>query len=321
MGNYRISVQTARWFEEKAPVESIQYIKKCGFEAVDYNINSFFRAGFDEENLTSFFDKSLEELFEYYKPLREVSVVNDVEFGQAHGILVIYHKGEPEKTEYLIQVTEKMIAVCEYLGCKAFVIHPWIGADYGADKEEEIAVNMWLYQRLIPAAKKYGVKICLENLWAKREDEFVDAPCIQVEEACNYIDNLNQIAEEELFGFCLDVGHTQFYHYDICEFIEKLGNRLTVLHLHENDGIVDSHLVPYSLLSSCDKEKMIDWEKILKSLSDISYKGNLSFETCRAIENVPAEVKKMTLEHISRIGKYFKERLQGKSKKGHHLFE
>ena len=55
-----VSVQTAKWFDETKPAESMRYIKECGFEGVDYNINSLFRVSFDEEHLTSFFDKSIE---------------------------------------------------------------------------------------------------------------------------------------------------------------------------------------------------------------------------------------------------------------------
>ena len=203
-----------------------------------------------------------------------------------------------------------MIASCAYLGCKALVIHPWIGAAYGADKEEEIAVNMWLYRRLMPAAKQYGVKICLENLWEKQGCIFVEAPCIHAKEACDYIDTLNDEAGEEVFGFCLDIGHTQFYQDDICEFIKTLGKRLIVLHLHENDGILDSHMVPYTLLVSCGNEKTVDWERIIKGLSEIKYEGNLSFETCNAIAFVPENVKTITLQHISSIGKYFRNQLE-----------
>ena len=34
-----VSVQTAKWFDETKPADSMRYIKECGFEGVDYNIN------------------------------------------------------------------------------------------------------------------------------------------------------------------------------------------------------------------------------------------------------------------------------------------
>ena len=305
-----VSVQTAKWFDETKPAESMRYIKECGFEGVDYNINSLFRASFDEEHLTSFFDKSIVELQDYYQPLKTASKENGIEFCQSHGILVIYHKDNPRKTEYCLKVTEKMIEVCQYLECKAIVIHPWIGSQFGASKEEEINVNMELYRRLMPTAKRCGVKICLENLWEKQNGEYVDAPCIDANEACMYIDRLNEEAGEDVFGFCLDIGHTKFYHTDIYEFIKTLGKRLTVTHLHENDGNSDAHLVPFTQIDPMDRALCIDWERTLQALHEIHYEGSLSFETCNAIVNLPLEMKTRVLKFIREIGWWFKKRLQ-----------
>lgn len=309
MSKLEVSVQTAKWFEETDPAASMKYIKECGFESVDYNINSLFRASFDEENLTSFFDKSIEELKEYYRPLKEAMIKNGVTMGQSHGILVIYHKDNPKKTEYCINVTKKMLAVCQYLDCKAIVIHPWIGSQFGVEKQEEIEINMWLYRQLMPAAKEYGVKICLENLWEKQHGVFVDAPCIDAHEACRYIDVLNREAGKDVYGFCLDIGHTQFYRTDIYAFIKMLGKRLTALHLHENNGILDSHLIPYTQADALQNGVAVDWERMLQALAEIQYEGNLSFETCNAIVNLSEEMKALTLRYICQIGQYFKNRL------------
>ena len=310
MNKLKVSVQTSKWFNEENPAESMKYIKDCGFEGVDYSFNSTFRNSFNEEHLTSFFDKSIEKLRDYYKPHKEAAQKYGITFCQTHGILVIYHKGNPKKTEYCLNVTEKIIEICQYLECKALVIHPWIGAQVGASKEEEIEVNMQIYRRLLPVAKRCGVKICLENLWEKQNEEYVDAPCIDAREACQYIDVLNEEAGEDVFAFCLDVGHTKFYNTDIYEFIKILGKRLLITHLHENDGNSDSHLVPYSQVDPCDGGLCIDWERTLQGLYDIHYEGSLSFETANAIANLPCSMKTYVLEYISKIGHWFKKRLQ-----------
>lgn len=306
---WEISVQTAKWIDEQKPDESMRYIKECGFDGVDFNINSRFNATFNEETMTSYFNKSIPELIKEYTPLKEASKKYGVTFCQSHGILVIYYKDNPVKTDYYMKVTEKMMAVLQYLECKTIVIHPWIGAQFGAEKEEELATNMMIYRRLMPLAKKYGVKICLENLWEKHGDVYVDAPCIDAKEACNYIDVLNEEAGEEVFGFCLDIGHTKFYNTDIYEFIQTLGKRLTVLHLHENDGTSDSHMVPYTQFGAEGPSRCIDWESVLKGLYDAGYEGDLSFETCNAIVNLVPEMKTQTLKHIAEIGKWFRKRL------------
>ena len=66
MKNLEMGVQTARWYEEDKPAESLKFIKECGFEAVDYNISNLFDTTFDEDKMTSFFDKTVEELRKYW---------------------------------------------------------------------------------------------------------------------------------------------------------------------------------------------------------------------------------------------------------------
>ena len=41
MKKLEISAQTARWLDETDHRGSIKFIKECGFEALDFNINSF----------------------------------------------------------------------------------------------------------------------------------------------------------------------------------------------------------------------------------------------------------------------------------------
>lgn len=308
--SYRISVQSARWYNEECPAESMHFIRECGFEAIDYNIDSIFRRTFDEENLTSFFDKSVSELETYYKSMKDSAKANEITVGQAHGILVLYYEDDPRKTEYLIQVTEKMFAVCRYLECPVFVIHPWIGSKHNAPKEKEIEVNLKIYRRLIPAAKKYGIKICLENLWEKRDGEYIDAPCITPEEACWYIDKLNQEAGLDLFGFCLDIGHVLLYKKDVCQFMKSMGTRIAAMHFHENDRRNDTHMIPYTQTDEMGDQTVLDWRPVIDTIKEINYQGNLSFETAQAITLMPCEVKKQALKLISSIGRTFRGRLE-----------
>lgn len=306
---HKISVQSARWYQEDRPEESMRFIKKCGFEAIDYSIDSLFRRTFNEMNRTSFFDKGVSELEAYYQPMKRSAEANGISIGQAHGPLVIYHDGNPKLTDYMIGVTEKILSVCCYLECPVLVIHPWIGSMYHVSKEKEITVNLELYRRLMPAAKEYGVKICLENLWEKQDGIYVDAPCITPEEAVSYIDRLNQKAGTDLFGFCLDIGHLLLYKKDVCQFIKAMGNRIVAMHLHENDGQNDTHMIPYTQIREDGKASVLDWQAVIDTIKEINYQGNLSFETAYAISILPCEVKQQALQLISSLGRTFRNRI------------
>ena len=102
MKKLEVGVQSGNWYDETNPVESIRFIKECGFEGVDYNINNVFSATFNKENLTSFFDKSIEELYTYYEPLKNVLQETDITVSQAHGLFPMYYPDEDALNIYLI---------------------------------------------------------------------------------------------------------------------------------------------------------------------------------------------------------------------------
>ena len=304
-----VGVQTSKtWFDEANPLESLRFIKNCGFDVIDYNIGGLFLKTFDAEKLTSFFDKSIEELYEYYKPFKEALTDTGIEISQFHGLFSIYKVGETKKNEYFITVTEKMMAVCAYLGGKAMVIHPWTGLD--VTKAEEIRVNMNFYQRIIPYAKLYQVRVCLENLFKPIHGKSFEGTCSNACEACRYIDVLNEMAGEKLFGFCLDVGHANMVGKNLYQYIVELGDRLTVMHIHENDGVNDSHMIPFTQRDLSGFKSPIHWDTFIRGLREIGYEGPLSFETVLGEEAMPEEIREAGLKLISSIGRYFRKKLE-----------
>ena len=68
----KIGVQSAGWYDHSKALESFEYIKSCGFEAVDYNIDHYLNPGkLAKEGLQpTFFDQPVEvELHEYEKTI------------------------------------------------------------------------------------------------------------------------------------------------------------------------------------------------------------------------------------------------------------
>lgn len=308
MKKLAIGVRSKWWYDETNPEESIRFIKECGLEAIDYGINILFDDSFDEENLTSFFDKTLDELYAYYKPLKDALKKYDVFISQMHGIFQLYYPGEVAKNDYLTEVTEKMIAVCKYMDCPAIVIHPWSGPNI--HKAEEKQRNMEMYRRLIPAAKKYGVTVCLENLNQKYGIEYYEGGCADAYEACEYVDKLNEEAGEEVFGFCLDTGHIRITSRNLYQFITTLGSRIKLLHIHDNDGINDSHMLPYTQADPTGTRLATDWEMFIKGIREIGFAGAISFESSRGIRIPPIELRKAVLRFLVEIGKYFRKRIE-----------
>lgn len=300
----KVGVQSAGWLSFEDLDGSFARFKDQGFETVDLG---FPGVPFDPEKpIQSFYDKPMEEIIAKYRAMKEAADRYGITFSQSHAPFPLWLKGQDAYNAYMITVLEKLCAVCEIIECPAIVAHP-INRTL---KENEWATNMELYRAIMPTAKKHSVKICLENLFTVHTGRVLEGACADAEEVCRYIDTLNAEAGAEVFGFCFDVGHANLLHKDLRRYINILGKRLTVLHIHDNDGQNDLHLMPYTqsrYRQVCTNA--LDWESFVLGLKDIGYTGTLCFETFRVLNITPRALWDSSLRHIANIGKYFKARI------------
>jgi len=306
----KIGVQSAGWYDRDRPTESFEYIKSCGFEAIDFNIDHYLSPGkLVKEGITStFFDQTTEEIVEFFAPLGEAAEKTGVEIAQMHAPFPCWYPDHPEVNDYIRMALDKCFAVCEAVKCPAIVVHP-AGAP---SKFTEWDYNLTLYRSLIPHIKKYsGVKICLENIFFTRPNRLIEGRFAVAEDAVRMIDLLNEEAGGDYFGFCLDVGHANLARRNIRDFINILGDRLTILHIHDNNGMDDQHIVPYSCLAA-NNSHVCDWDAFVEGLRDIGYRGALAFETFRIFSAYPAAVHTEVLKLISAIGRHWRERIENR---------
>lgn len=308
----RIGTQSDPWYSDLDPDGTIAYYKSCGFTGIDFNLNKYINARemsrADGGPFTSLYDKSVEELYEYFAPLKAALEKYDIEVSQIHAPFPNWVDGKDEFNEYLVMVNEKCLAIAAYLGCPGIVIHP---VEYTGETARR--GNLWMYRRLIPAAKKYGSKILLENIFSRFNGRFKQGRMSSPDEAIEYFDMLTAEAGADVFGFCFDVGHAIITCQDIPAFIRKLGHRLTNLHIHDNNGLDDLHLIPYSCFTT-GTNFVCDWDGIVEALRDIGYRGAICFETFKSVRMMPDAVRREVLSLISAIGRHWSDRILGEDK-------
>lgn len=308
---HMISVQSSCWYDDSDHEGSMARAKECGIEALDYNIDQIINPWeYVGGKKYPFCDKPEDEFVAHFAPLKAAAEKYGIAFSQMHAPFPTWFEGEPEATDYLLTVVEKVIAVCAYVGCPALVVHPFFTSDF-QNRERDLEINLKMYRRLIPAARKHGVTVCLENVFDFANGHSREADvCTNAEDLCYLIDKLNGEAGERVFGFCFDVGHANVTGKNLRRYLNAIGDRLTILHIHDNDGAEDKHLIPYTQNAPiyCDTPAT-DWEGFIAGLRDIGYAGNLSFETFRATLNFPKEVEKEVLSLISALGRYFRKRI------------
>jgi len=298
------SIQTVKIVEALGPKAGFAAIKNAGFDAVDYNIDLLFSRSemmsgkpserFKDENLIPFMTE-----------IRDAAQENGIEFGQMHAPFPSWVDGEPAITENIFETIVKSIEMCEFCGCKRLVIHPAYipNARAPITKTDAHEVNLRLFKALIPYLKKHGVTGCLENMFMRDHEKhrIYAGVCSDVNGANTLLDELNALAGERRFGFCLDTGHLNLIGADQYEFITALGDRLETLHIQDNHGTEDEHIAPYMGNTI--------WERFFEGLKAIDYRGNLSFEVGGAIGIYPLELIESVLKLVGDTADYFMQRV------------
>lgn len=299
-----LSVQTAPILDTYGIDEGFRRIAAAGFDGVDFNIDHTLPGGKIRANdCSGFFDQTDEEMIEATRPYKEAAEKYGVKFIQAHAPFPTLVK-EQATNEYVLKALKKTIMLMGYVGCKNLVVHPgFMPADEKLDPDAEWEYNVKMYTALIPELKKYGVTCCLENMFTRHRGKVMEAICSDPYEACAYVDHLNEVAGEMLFGFCLDTGHANLLGHDLYDVIRKLGDRITVLHVHDNGGVNDDHMFPFMGIT--------DWNRFCEGLKAIGYDRPLSFETFHAMEVADPAVWPEMLALLHAIGRRFAEKIEG----------
>ena len=151
--------------------------------------------------------------------------------------------------------------------------------------------------------------LCIENLYTGTGGHIVEGTCCNARKAAERIDRINQQYGAEVLGFCLDTGHANLVGLNFEDFIARLGKRLKVLHIHDNDGIGDLHQIPFTFTKTRENTAATDWEGFLNGLRHIQFDQVLSFETAPVLSAFPKEMKPQALRFIADIGTYFADKI------------
>ena len=182
------------------------------------------------------------------------------------------------------EVMKRSIRITGMLGCRYWVIHPMMpyGPDDDFNLDSFLEINRQLFRSLLPVARENNVVICLENMPMKRLT--ISTP----EKTLEFIREF----QDDHFGFCLDTGHCAVHGIQPAAAVRMAKNDLKVLHLHDNYGSKDDHLLPYT--------GVIDWADFRLALDEIGFDGVLSMENGMNsfLPNAPTDVRFACLREV-----------------------
>ena len=185
----------------------------------------------------------------------------------------------------------RWIDMYEEIGIKNMVLHCDNLSETNLSREEKIEKNIEKLQILAEYIKNKEITVCLENLrpHSPEETELVDRSA----------DDLLYIIERigsSKFGICLDTGHLNLTDKNQREFILKAGDKLKALHIADNDGNTDQHLMPFN-------RGKVDFPEIIKALKEIKYNGIFNLEI-PGEKSIPLELRDAKIEYIKAFYQY-----------------
>lgn len=302
-----IGVQTKNVIDDENPLEGFEMLKRAGFQCCDFSLNSYLlNSSLYQGKRNCFFDRSEEELEDYFTPHKKAAEAAGIYINQMHMPYPNYvPNGRKELNDYLRNVVApKSMKVCAFFECPYIVIHGFKLARFLGSEELEWQQTAGFIDSIAPMAKEYGITICIENLYDGVGGHIIEGPCCDAYKAAERIDRINERYGAEVLGFCFDTGHANLVGLDMEQFMTILGHRLKVLHIHDNDGVGDLHQIPFTFTKTRENKSSTDWDGFIRGLRAIEFGGVLNFETAPVLTAFPDEMKEDVLAFIVKIGEY-----------------
>ncbi len=303
---HKISILYSKIYAPDADLDALlSRVKAAGIDGFDFSLYVF------EQREPGFYDKPLPQLLETFRPFKEAFLRHGLAVCQTHSPLPSYKYGDEKFNAYMIRAHKMCLEITRFLDCNLMVMHP-AHAALVMTPDQMKAESVAMYSALIEDARRTGVKILLENMWARREgggSAIFESACGSAEQSVDWIDTLNAMAGEELFGYCFDVGHATLCGKQLKNFLVTLGHRVKALHIHDVDHNNDNHTIPYAF-SLPQGQPVTDWQGMLDGLRAINYQGAINFEAPVAFRTYPKALHGLVLRMFHDIGAYFSSEIE-----------
>ena len=241
----------AGYFETTA--ESVKCLYDAGFRYIDIMLDG--RAANNEFILNDNWEDNAKRLREYAENL-------GVKFVQAHAPSYGGPKlSETERMEELTRRTIRSIEVCGVLGVENNVVHA--APEVGIGEEEFFIGNKAFYEKLFPAMEKWNVNVLAEN--STRVNMRHGYYLISGEDMVKFL----RFVDHPLLHACWDTGHANVEGPQY-EHLVALGSELRALHIHDNRGERDEHILPWFGTMNLDD--------LMHGIIDSGYNGYFTFE-------------------------------------------
>ena len=195
------------------------------------------------------------------KELRTYAESLGMRFVQCHAPSCNFLTEEDESAPRAKALITRAIEICGILGIPNVVTHAgW--------QKESLSLDAWternrnFYLSLMPIAQENGVRVLTEN------SAHANLPNYYLYNGKAMRDFASAV-DHKSFGLCWDTGHANLEGPQYDEIL-ALGDALCAIHLHDNRGVHDEHLLPFM--------GTVNMDEIMHALIDVGYTGAFTFE-------------------------------------------
>lgn len=166
---------------------------------------------------------------------------------------------DPDARARAVAEVEQALYIARRIPYKALIVHlgrtSFTGHEHAGDQDSRDGARRSI-EKLTALAAPLGVRIAVEVI-----PNELSRP-----------GSLVHFVEAEIegeAGICLDVGHAHL-NGDVVDVIEIVSEHLVAVHLHDNRGRTDDHLMPFA--------GTIDWPAAMTTVQKVGFDGPLTLE-------------------------------------------
>lgn len=231
-------------------IQALRYVREAGFQYADYNF------GMDYKHRNGVYSEHYEE---YFAQVNAAAAEIGVRLIQAHAPM-----GTPlnDPDGSFLADTLRCVDACGAWGIPNLVVHS--GYAHGLTVEQTFDANKAFFMPLLERAEQYGVNILVENF------NKMSVPGLYWIDNATDLLGLIEYVNHPLFHAVWDAGHANLQEMSQDEELRLLGSHVRALHIQDNRGDHDAHLLPFLGTMSMDA--------VMHGLLDIGYEGYFTFE-------------------------------------------
>lgn len=222
------------------------------------------------------------------RKFKEFADNHHVKFPQGH--LWLKCKICNQDRKYIIDTLKSWLDLFSEIGISRAVLH-CDGESFPMESslENKYEENISVLKELAEYIKGTDMVICIENLigFTYSADELLKI--------------VHAVGGDNI-GICLDTGHLNLTLKNQEEFIKKTGKHLKALHIADNEGNTDQHMMPFG-------KGNVDFLKVMQALKEVKYDGLFNLEI-PGERSCPIEVREYKIDYIKNVYEYLLKKVK-----------